>query len=73
MSGTIHKKFQCRENALAEATLPDGALVTVVSTDSCGKAPLSPAEEAELLAAIAEADAGHTIPAEEVLRRLPGR
>ena len=41
---------------LEGVTLPEGALVTVLSTDTEASIKLSPAEEADLLAALDEAD-----------------
>jgi len=51
-------------------TLSDGRIVTVLTHEAEGAVYLSPEEEAELLDAIAEADRGETISAEELLARL---
>lgn len=50
--------------------LPDGAVVTVLAREGDETFELDAAAEAKLLASIAEADRGETIPAEEVLRAL---
>lgn len=53
-------------------SLTEGATVTVVAREcGDGRFELSPEDEAELLAAIDEADAGRVIPAADVLARLP--
>ena len=54
---------------LAQAVAPNGTAVTVLSADVDGTFQLSPADEHEILASIAEADAGHTVPADEPLFR----
>lgn len=46
--------------------LPEGARVTVLMPEPEDEIHLSPEEEAELLEAIAEADRGETISAEEL-------
>jgi hypothetical protein len=51
-------------------TLPEGAQVTVIAGDAVGAVEVSPEEERELLAAIAEAERGETVRAAEVLERL---
>jgi hypothetical protein len=51
-------------------TLPEGAVVTVVTRESSQGVLLSPEEEAQLLEAIAEAERGDTISAEELFARL---
>jgi hypothetical protein len=51
---------------------PEGATVIVLSRQE-GSFELGPEEEAELLASIAEADAGDVIDGEQVLRGLRGR
>ena len=51
-------------------TLPEGAVVTVVTHEPSGGVRLSPDEEARLLEAVAEADRGETIPAKELFERL---
>jgi hypothetical protein len=53
--------------------LPDGSVVTVLARDADETFELGPVAEAELLASIAEADRGDTVPAEQVLRALRGR
>jgi hypothetical protein len=50
-------------------TLPEGAVVTIVTREPEG-VRLTPDEEARLLEAVAEADRGETIPAEELFKRL---
>ena len=50
--------------------LPDGETVVVLTRDSEDTVQLSATEEAELLEAIAEADRGETISAEELFARL---
>jgi hypothetical protein len=52
--------------------LPEGCTVTVLAPDEDGFFELGPQEEQELLAAIAEADAGDVIDGEEFLRELRG-
>ena len=51
-------------------TLPEGAVVTVVTREPSGGVQLTPDEEARLLEAVAEADRGETISAEELFDRL---
>ena len=51
-------------------TLPEGAVVTVITREAEQGVQLTPDEEARLLEAIAEADRGETIPAEELFARL---
>ena len=51
---------------------PEGATVTVLSRQE-DSFELGPEEEAELLASIAEADAGDVIDGEQFLRDLRGR
>ena len=58
---------------LEDATFADGTSVTVLARDEEGPVTLTPAEEAELLLAIAEADRGEMISAEEVLAKLAHR
>ncbi len=53
--------------------LEEGSSVTVLARDEDGGLTLTPEEEAELLLAIAEADRGETISAEEVLAQLAPR
>ena len=55
------------------AFLEEGASVTVLAKDSDSGFTLSPAEEAELLLSIAEADRGEMISAEEILEKLARR
>ena len=50
--------------------LAEGETVTVLTQDPEDEVHLSPEEEAELLEAIAEADRGETISAEELFARL---
>lgn len=50
--------------------LPDGETVVVLTRETEDSVQLSPEEEAELLEAIAEADRGETISAEELFARL---
>jgi hypothetical protein len=51
----------------------EGATVTVLARDDEGSVLLTPEEEAELLLAIAEADRGEMVSAEEVLAKLARR
>jgi hypothetical protein len=50
--------------------LPEGSQVTVIADEANAPVELSPADEAELAEAIAEADRGDVISAAELLRRL---
>ena len=50
--------------------LPDGETVIVLTRETDEEVRVSPDEEAELLKAIAEADCGATISAEELFARL---
>ena len=50
--------------------LAEGEIVTVITRKPEVEVHLSPEEEAELLEAIAEADRGETISAEELFARL---
>jgi hypothetical protein len=50
--------------------LAEGTLVTVIAGETRAALELSPADEAELAEAIAEADRGDVISADELLRRL---
>ena len=50
--------------------LPEGALVTVLSSDTEVSVRLSPTEEADLMAALDEADRETGSAADEVLERL---
>lgn len=51
-------------------TLNEGEVVTVLTQETEEAVVLSPVEEVELLEAIAEADRGETISAEELFARL---
>jgi len=51
-------------------TLSEGEVVTVLTREAEAAVQLSPVEEEELLEAIAEADTGRTISAEELFSRL---
>jgi len=50
--------------------LPEGSTVTVLAPDPDDEVRVTAEEEAELLEAIAEADRGETISAEELFARL---
>lgn len=50
--------------------LPDGATVTVLAHEGDETFELNPAQEAELLAAIAEAEQGEFVSAAEVLQQI---
>ena len=54
-------------------TLEEGTSVTVLAREQELAIDLAPDEEAELLLAIAEADRGETVAAEEVLAKMAGR
>jgi hypothetical protein len=54
-------------------TFTEGQKVTVLSSEGDESFRLGPKEEAALLEAMADADRGETIPAEEVLRSLRRR
>ena len=54
-------------------SLDEGAVVTVVAREDDETFDLSAADEAELLAAIAEADRGQVVPAASVIERLRRR
>jgi hypothetical protein len=58
---------------LEGVTLEEGSSVTILARDEEGGMTLTPEEEAELLLAIAEADRGETVSAEEVLAKLARR
>ena len=58
---------------LEGASFEEGSSVTVLARDEDGGVTLTPDEEAELLLAIAEADRGETVSAEEVLAKLARR
>ena len=51
-------------------TLPEGALVTVLSRDTEASVRLSPTEEADLMAALDEANQEAGTAADEILARL---
>lgn len=55
------------------AALEEGSAVTVFARDDVGGASLTPEEEVEVLLAIAEADRGEMVSAEEVLAKLARR
>ena len=55
------------------ATFEEGTSVTVLARDEEEGVTLTPEQEAELLLAIAEADRGETVSAEEVLAKLARR
>lgn len=50
--------------------LPDGETIVVLARETDPVVELSPQDEADLLASIAEADRGETISAEELFARL---
>ena len=52
------------------APLEEGATVTVIATEDAETFELAPAEEAALLAAIAEADRGELLDAGEIVAEL---
>ena len=54
-------------------TFEEGSSVTVLAQDEPEGVTLGPEEESELLLAIAEADRGETVSAEEVLAKLARR
>jgi len=58
---------------LEGASFEEGTSVTVLARDEDGGVTLTPDEEAELLLAIAEANRGETVSAEEVLAKLARR
>jgi len=55
---------------LESGDLPDGARVTVLATEGDETFVLGPAEEAMLIAAMSEADAGLLTPAVDVLAQI---
>lgn len=55
---------------LDELDLPEGTLITVLAPEGDETFELDPAEEAKLLAAIAEANRGETISASDVLKQI---
>jgi hypothetical protein len=52
--------------------LPEGARVTVVTDSESDDFDLTPAEEADLIEALGEADCGEVISAHDLLKRLAG-
>ena len=58
---------------LEGSTFEEGTAVTVLARDEQDGVALTAEEEAELLLAIAEADRGETVSAEEVLAKLARR
>jgi hypothetical protein len=58
---------------LEGATFEEGTSVTVLARGEEGAVTLTPEEEAELLLAIAEAERGEMVSAEEVLAKLARR
>ena len=50
--------------------LPDGTVVTILAREADETFEIPPELEADLLASMAEADRGETVPADEVLQRL---
>ena len=58
---------------LEGVTFEEGSSVTVLARDEEGVITVTPEEEGELLLAIAEADRGETVSAEEVLAKLARR
>jgi hypothetical protein len=58
---------------LEGVSLEEGSSVTVLARDDEGGFDLTPEQEAELLLAIAEADRGETVSADEVLAKLAHR
>lgn len=53
--------------------LPEGITVTILTSHEDGSFELGPEEEAEILASIAEAEAGQVIDGEQFLRDLRSR
>lgn len=58
---------------LEGVTQKEGSSLTVLAKDDDGEVALTPEEEAELLQAIAQADHGEMVSAEEALARLARR
>ena len=52
------------------AAFDEGAVVTILARDDDETFDLSPEQEAELLIAIAEAERGEVIPADQLLKNL---
>lgn len=50
--------------------LPDGTMVTVIAHEGDETFEVDPAQEIELLAAIAEADRGESVNASKLLKRI---
>ena len=50
--------------------LPDGTVVTILAREADETFEIPPELEADLLASMAEADRGETVPADAVLQRL---
>ncbi len=55
---------------LDDPNLPEGTLVTVLAPEGDETFELAPAEEAKLLAAIAEAERGETTNATDLLKQI---
>ncbi|MGQ0835333.1 MAG: hypothetical protein ACT4O5_10515 [Gammaproteobacteria bacterium] len=55
------------------ASLPEGTSVTIIAADDDGTFELSPEEEAELDAALAEVSRGEVVDASEVLEQIRSR
>lgn len=56
--------------AVEGTAFDEGAVVTILARDDDETFNLSPEQEAELLAAIAEAERGEVIPADQLLKNL---
>jgi hypothetical protein len=63
-------KVQGGSIKLDESNLPEGAVVTVLAPEGDETFELAPADEAKLLAAIAESERGETTSAADVLRQI---
>jgi hypothetical protein len=59
-----------RQIELVDETLPDGTLVTILAPENGETFTATRTEEAQLLAAIAEAERGHVIEGNELLERI---
>jgi hypothetical protein len=55
---------------LDDHNLPEGAVVTVIAPEGDETFELAPAEEAKLLAAMAEAERGETTSAVDILKQI---
>lgn len=55
------------------SALPEGTKVTVLAREGAETFTLGPKEEADLLAAITEAERGETVGATEVLSKIRGK